>query len=453
MATLPAGTLMQRAATGLATAVIDLLGGAYGRRVLLLVGPGDNGGDALYAGALLARRGAQVRGAAAGRDRATRRVWPPCGGPAVASSSRRRSRRPTWSSTGSSGSAAVRACGHRPSTPSEPWPAGRWSPSTSRAGVDVDTGRIDGAHVTADLTVTFGTHKVCHLVEPAASACGVVQLVDIGLDLPEAAVDGAPDRRRRRAAAAARRSRPEVHPRRRRRPGRLGSATRAPACSRRPARRAGWPAWCGTPVGHRTPSAPGTRRSSSERAASRPGSSGPAATPTRAEALDGRPARRRTARRRRRRPPAPRRRRSTGRPCSPRTPASSPRCSASSAPRSRRTSSPAPGMLPASTPPPCCSRATTRWSPRRTAGCGSPRPARRGSPSPAPVTCSAGLCGALLAAGLTPYDAGLGRLLAARRRRDPGLPGWPDSAPRRSPTRSPPCSPPCSSEAAFRDSP
>src|SRR6476661_2963415 len=60
MARLPEGTLMQRAAAGLAYAVIDLLGEAYGRRVLLLVGSGDNGGDALYAGALLARRGVDV---------------------------------------------------------------------------------------------------------------------------------------------------------------------------------------------------------------------------------------------------------------------------------------------------------------------------------------------------------------------------------------------------------
>src|SRR5690349_2818262 len=60
MATLPDGALMQRAAAGLAYAVVDLLGGAYGRRVLLLVGSGDNGGDALYAGAMLARRGCSV---------------------------------------------------------------------------------------------------------------------------------------------------------------------------------------------------------------------------------------------------------------------------------------------------------------------------------------------------------------------------------------------------------
>src|SRR6478735_8124333 len=57
---LPEGALMQRAAAGLAYAVVDLLGAAYGRRVLLLVGSGDNGGDALYAGVLLARRGVQV---------------------------------------------------------------------------------------------------------------------------------------------------------------------------------------------------------------------------------------------------------------------------------------------------------------------------------------------------------------------------------------------------------
>src|SRR4051812_24059830 len=60
MARLPEGALMQRAASGLAAAVVDFLGSAYGRRVLLLVGSGDNGGEALYAGAMLARRGMQV---------------------------------------------------------------------------------------------------------------------------------------------------------------------------------------------------------------------------------------------------------------------------------------------------------------------------------------------------------------------------------------------------------
>ncbi|MFJ9314855.1 NAD(P)H-hydrate dehydratase [Pimelobacter simplex] len=188
LARLPEGALMQRAAAGLAYAVLDLLGGGYGRRVLLLVGSGDNGGDALYAGALLARRGVQVE---------------------------------AWllsSSAHEGGVAALRGAGGRIGTPG---PTGRLDvvvdgivgiggrpglrPDAVAAlahvagvpvvavdtpsGVDVDTGEISGPHVTADLTVTFGTHKVCHLVDPAAQACGALQLVDIGLDLPEAPVE------------------------------------------------------------------------------------------------------------------------------------------------------------------------------------------------------------------------------------------------------------------------
>ncbi|MHC3394881.1 NAD(P)H-hydrate epimerase, partial [Streptomyces lavendulocolor] len=57
MARLPDGALMQRAAAGLAAACAGLLGRVYGARVVLLAGCGYNGGDALYAGARLARRG------------------------------------------------------------------------------------------------------------------------------------------------------------------------------------------------------------------------------------------------------------------------------------------------------------------------------------------------------------------------------------------------------------
>lgn len=70
MARLPEGALMQRAAAGLAAACADLLGKVYGARVVLLVGSGDNGGDALYAGARLARRGAGVAAVLLAPDRA-----------------------------------------------------------------------------------------------------------------------------------------------------------------------------------------------------------------------------------------------------------------------------------------------------------------------------------------------------------------------------------------------
>src|SRR6478609_8991388 len=62
----PPGTLIQRAAAGTAAVCIRELracgnGKVTGRRVLLLVGPGDNGADALWAGVRLRGRGAHVR--------------------------------------------------------------------------------------------------------------------------------------------------------------------------------------------------------------------------------------------------------------------------------------------------------------------------------------------------------------------------------------------------------
>ncbi|MGH8965467.1 MAG: NAD(P)H-hydrate epimerase, partial [Actinomycetes bacterium] len=61
MARLPDGTLMQRAAAGQASVCARILPAVYGALVDLQIGGGDNGGDALYAGARLARRGARVQ--------------------------------------------------------------------------------------------------------------------------------------------------------------------------------------------------------------------------------------------------------------------------------------------------------------------------------------------------------------------------------------------------------
>jgi ADP-dependent NAD(P)H-hydrate dehydratase / NAD(P)H-hydrate epimerase len=187
MGRLSEGALMQRAATGLAYAVIDFLGGAYGARVLLLVGSGDNGGDALFAGAMLARRGASVSAILLSPEKANApglRALRVAGGRVVESPGRR----PDVVIDGIVGIGGKP--GLRDSAP-ELLDSLHGIPVVAvdvPSGVDVDTGGVDGAHVQATLTVTFGTHKVAHLVEPAASAAGAVHLVDIDLALPDAAV-------------------------------------------------------------------------------------------------------------------------------------------------------------------------------------------------------------------------------------------------------------------------
>ncbi len=186
LAALPYGALMQRAATGLAYAVMDYLGSVYGRRVLLLVGSGDNGGDALYAGALLARRGAAVEaillapavhpaGLAALRDSGGR-VVEVAGSPEVV----------VDGIVGIGGSGGLRpdAASLVDGLRGVPFVA-----VDLPSGISVDDGRIDGPHVRAEVTVTFGTHKIGHLVDPAAQACGAVHLVDLGLVLPAAPVE------------------------------------------------------------------------------------------------------------------------------------------------------------------------------------------------------------------------------------------------------------------------
>ena len=190
MATLPEGTLMRRAAGGLAAACLDFLGHAYGARVALLIGSGDNGGDALFAGAALARRGARVE-AVLLSERAH-----PAGLAALRAAGGRAGTRPALGAADLVVDGIV-GIGGKPGLRDDAVAAldavaGTGTPVVAvdvPSGVDVDTGETPERHVTADLTVTFGTHKVALLVAPAAQAAGSVHLVDIGLDLPRAAVE------------------------------------------------------------------------------------------------------------------------------------------------------------------------------------------------------------------------------------------------------------------------
>jgi ADP-dependent NAD(P)H-hydrate dehydratase / NAD(P)H-hydrate epimerase len=191
MATVPDGTLMQRAAAGLAAVCISILqrtpGYVYGARVMVLAGPGDNGGDALYAGAMLARRGAAVIAltpAVNAHPGGLRALIEAGGGVKDAGSDagledadliidgllgiggRGGLREPLASlARQANASAAVTVAADLPS------------------GIDADTGVADGPAITADVTVTFGALKPGLLIDPGAGHAGAVHLIDIGLDL------------------------------------------------------------------------------------------------------------------------------------------------------------------------------------------------------------------------------------------------------------------------------
>ncbi|MBG0563305.1 NAD(P)H-hydrate dehydratase [Actinoplanes aureus] len=192
MSQLPDGTLMQRAAAGLArrcALLLDQSGGVYGAQVLLLVGSGDNGGDTLYAGAALARRGAQVRALLLTPERvhlAGLAALRAAGGFTTRDL-------PVRSDLVLDGIVGIGASGGLRAPAAAivralPELRGRTGERALVVAVDVpsgvavDTGDVPGEAVTADVTVTFGCLKPAHVVGPAAVRCGLVDLVDIGLE-------------------------------------------------------------------------------------------------------------------------------------------------------------------------------------------------------------------------------------------------------------------------------
>lgn len=184
LASLPDGALMKRAAYGLATAIIRELvartGGVAGRRVCAVVGSGDNGGDALWAATFLRRRGAAADAVLLNPDKAHRKglaAFRKAGGRVVETID------PTTDLVidgvvGISGSGPLRPAAARVFEQAGTIPV---VAVDIPSGIDVATGAINGPAVHAALTVTFGGLKPVH----ALADCGRVELVDIGLDLPD----------------------------------------------------------------------------------------------------------------------------------------------------------------------------------------------------------------------------------------------------------------------------
>ncbi|MGI5284174.1 NAD(P)H-hydrate dehydratase [Nonomuraea polychroma] len=182
MAKLPPGTLMQRAAAGLAAVCADLLGSVYGKRVVLLVGSGDNGGDALYAGERLARRGAWVGAILAGSKTHQEGLaaLQGAGGRVVDRTALDRADLIVDGLVGIGATGELR----------EPYQGlvqeanvagGPIVAVDVPSGVDASTGHVQGMAVRARVTVTMGAYKTGLLVDPGAACAGIVELVDIGL--------------------------------------------------------------------------------------------------------------------------------------------------------------------------------------------------------------------------------------------------------------------------------
>ncbi len=183
----PGLVLMDRAGRAVADGCEPLLRAARGRRVLVLCGPGNNGGDGFVAADLLRQRGYAVTVAAARQPSAM---------------------------TGDAGAVAARwTAGVLDFDAVDPEPfdlvvdalfgAGLSRPlegaargvvervaarSTPVLAVDLpsglagDTGNVLGASLQATATVTFFRLKPAHLLMPGRDRCGEVTLADIGID-------------------------------------------------------------------------------------------------------------------------------------------------------------------------------------------------------------------------------------------------------------------------------
>jgi hydroxyethylthiazole kinase-like uncharacterized protein yjeF len=187
------GELMARAAEGLAEVCRARLSASGGSRVVVLAGPGNNGADALYAAAHLADDGAACV--------ALQGSWPLAIGDAaswLAAGVRVVAADGDWATPLADADLVidgVLGIGGRPGLPDE---AAAWVDAIPEAAyvvsVDLPSGQDPSGHratdtgVFADETVTFGVAKPVHVLPATEASVGRLTIIDIGL-----VVEGVPD--------------------------------------------------------------------------------------------------------------------------------------------------------------------------------------------------------------------------------------------------------------------
>ena len=187
-----AADLMERAGRAVARAAIEVAGGGYGRRAVVLCGKGNNGGDGFVAARHLAREGMRVEvvtvdaasagTGAAGANRAR------LGEQGLATIDWTPSRVRRGLARADVAVDALFGTGFHGA------PEGSWREAIDAlnaaptpvvavdipSGVDGLTGSVEGSAVWAALTVAFGAVKAGSVLLPGAGRSGTVRVVDIG---------------------------------------------------------------------------------------------------------------------------------------------------------------------------------------------------------------------------------------------------------------------------------
>lgn len=192
---LPGRVLMELAGRGVAEAVGNSIDSASGSEVLVIAGPGNNGGDGLVAARHLADKGAKVtvvlmtdpdrlQGNALANYESLR-SFPVCIRPVRTNEELQDALAGEWDAVVD----ALLGTGlSKPVT-------GMYAQAVELAntinafkvavdiptGVDSDHGRIMGTAFIADISVTFGMAKVGHFVYPGREYCGFVKVIDISI--------------------------------------------------------------------------------------------------------------------------------------------------------------------------------------------------------------------------------------------------------------------------------
>jgi ADP-dependent NAD(P)H-hydrate dehydratase / NAD(P)H-hydrate epimerase len=190
---IPAQLLMERAGRAVARAAVDVMGGTYGRRAVVVCGKGNNGGDGLVAGRHLARWGVRVSVVAVEALADLRE-------PAATNASRLEEA-PSIRVLPFSDATLARELERADVTIDAIFgtgfrgiPEDEWADAIAGvnacfapvvavdipSGVNGATGAVEGDAVRADLTVTFGAAKVGAVVLPGAEFAGAVRVADIG---------------------------------------------------------------------------------------------------------------------------------------------------------------------------------------------------------------------------------------------------------------------------------